>query len=335
MTRETPVVLITPSARETLAAEVERGQSGVSGGLIGGLLFGHPLDEDHRLVVSAIRLSSDVGFGRRDFSLDQTRTSRQLDQARELDPQADYCGVWYLHRTPNRELTSEEWDQTQILLEDPDFRFDDLVCLVLCFYGAELKFHAASFNRTHSARGQAPAPTQMRLSVHRSIEMQDAAPATTGPRPAWYKAPEVVARLNKEREQLDALYKVEVALAPNEQMIFRLTPREKYEKLVFFLACGSGFPKEAPRAFLPAGDKPYPVASPGLGNWSQDQPLTKVAEELLGWMAFSVDEYLEAGREALEQGDYQRAEDLLTVVLVIEPRTPGAPRLLARAQART
>jgi hypothetical protein len=222
-----------------------------------------------------------------------------------------------------------------MLLEDPDFRFDDLVCLVLCFYGAELKFYAASFNRIHSARGQAPVPTQMRLSVDRSGETENAAPATISPREAWYKAPDVVARLNEERELLTALYEVEAALAPNEQMIFRLKPREKYEKLVFYLVCGPGFPKEAPRAFLPAGDKPYPVASPGLGNWSQEQRLTEVADELLGWMAFSVDDYLEAGRQALKQGDYQRAEDLLTVVLVIEPRTPGAPRLLAKAQART
>ena len=52
-------------------------------------------------------------------------------------------------------------------------------------------------------------------------------------------------------------------------------------------------------------------------------------------MAFSLDTYMRDGEAALNQGEYQRAADLLTVVLAIEPRTPRAARLLAQAQAPT
>lgn len=332
MTPEIPIVLITPEARAALEAEVDR--SGRSGGLTGGLLFGYPLDESHRLVVSSTRLSAEVGFGRRDFSLDQTRTSRQLDHARRLDPQATYCGLWYIHRTPNRELIDEEWVQVQTLLEDPDFRFDDLVCLVLCFYYAKLDIYASSFNRHHSARGQSPAPTELRLTS----AMPVAAATPTRPSPPapptdWYKAPDAAARLSQERERLAQKYQIEPQLAPGGQMLFRLTPKGQYHQLGLYLVCGPGFPDQAPHAFLLVGGKRRPLSSPGLSNWSARKWLLEVADGLVEWLAFSLEQYLAEGEEALQRGAYQEAADLFTLVLALDPRTPRAARLLAKAQA--
>ena len=333
MSQEPPIILITPEARASLGAEVDRGR--VTGELTGGLLFGYPTDEQHRLVVSSTRLSADVGFGQRDFSLDQTRTSRQLEQAQSLEPQATYCGVWYLHRTPDRELIDAEWVQTQTTLEDPDFRFDDIVCLVLCFYYAELKIYASSFNRHHSARGQTPAPTELRLTTEPSpTQATPTHPSSPPPPPSdWYKSPQVASRLNQEHERLAEKYQVEPALAADGQVFFQLSPKRKYAQLTFYLVCEAGFPQKAPRAYLRAGDKPYPLSSPGLSNWSVGQWLVEVADELVKWMVFSLDQYLAAGEAALNRGDYHEAADLLAAVLAIEPRTPRAARLLARAQA--
>jgi len=333
MSTDTPTVLITPDAKTTLEAEVKR--SSITGKLTGGLLFGYPLDERHRLVVSAVRLSDDVGFGQRDFALDQTRTSQQLKHARSLTPEATYCGVWYIHRTPNQELTAEEWTQTQALLEDPDFRFKDLVCLVLCFYQAELKIYASSFDRYHSARGQSPMPTQLQLTMDSLLTQANAAhPPTPRPDPTkWYDSPDVAAHLRLEHERLAQKYHVEPALMPDRQMIFQLTPKGQYEKLTFYLACGPGFPDKAPWAFLLAGDKRHPLSSPGLVNWSAKQWLVEMADELVKWLAWSLDQYVAAAEEALGRGDHQEAADLLSVVLSIDPRTPRAARLLARAQA--
>jgi len=333
MSTDTPIVLITPDAKAALEAEVKR--SGSTGELTGGLLFGYPLDERHRLVVSSVRLSEDLGFGQRDFALDQTRTSRQLNQARSLAPEADYCGVWYIHRTPHQELSAKEWAQTQALLEDPDFRFKDLVCLVLCFYQAKLKIYASSFNRYHSARGQSPMPTQLQLTTDPLLTQADAArPPAPPPAPTnWYDSPDVAARLRLEHERLAQTYHVEPALMPDGQMIFRLTPKGKYEKLVFYLACGPGFPDKPPSAFLLAGDRRHPLSSPGLVNWSEKQGLIEMADELVSWLAWSLDQFVAAAEEALNRGDHQEAADLLTVVLATDPRTPRAARLLARAQA--
>jgi hypothetical protein len=293
------------------------------------------LDQRHRLVVSSTRLSAEVGFGQRDFAIDQSRTTRQLEYAQSRDPQATYCGVWYLHRTPNRELTDAEWVQAQTLLEDPDFRFEDLVCLVLCFYYAELKIYAFSFNRYHSARGQSPVPTQLLLTTDRSAtQSTDTPSAPESPVSRdWFKNPTVAARLDQEQKRLAKKYRVEPALAPDGQMFFRLTPKRKYEKLAFYLACGPGFPEDPPNAFLRAGDKPHPLSSPGLSNWSVERWLVEVADELVNWLVFSLDQYMATAEEALSSGDYAKAADLLTVVLAIEPRTPRAARLLAQAQA--
>jgi hypothetical protein len=312
---------------------VKRG--GSIGELTGGLLFGYPSDERHRLVVSSVRLREEVGFGQRDFALNQTRTSRRLKHARSLAPEATYCGVWYIHRTPNQDLTNKEWIQAQNLLEDPDFRFKDLVCLVLCFYQAELKIHASSFNRYHSARGQPPAPTQLQLATDSLPTQANATrPPTPSPAPTnWLDSPDVAARLRLEHERLAQTYRVEPAMMPDGQMIFRLTPKDQHEKLVFYLACGLDFPKKGPWAFLLAGGKRHPLSSPSLVNWSEKQQLVEMANELVSWLAWSLDQYVAAAEEALNRGDHQEAADLLTVVLSIDPRTPRAARLLARAQA--
>jgi hypothetical protein len=333
MSTDTPIVLITPDAKAALEAQVHR--SSITGGLTGGLLFGYPSDERHRLVVSSVRLSAEIGFGQRDFALNQTRTSGQWKHARSLAPEATYCGVWYIHRTPHQELTAEEWTQTQNLLEDPDFRFKDLVCLVLCFYQAELDFYASSFNRYHSVCGQSPTPTELQLTTDSLPTQTDlTTPPAPPPSPTdWYESPDVAARLRLEHERLAQKYHIEPALMPNGQMIFRLTPKGQHEKLVFHLACGPGFPDKAPRAFLLAGDKRHPLSSPGLVNWSEKQWLVEMADALVSWLAWSLDQYVIAAEEALSRGDYREATDLLTVVLAIDPHTPRAARLLARAQA--
>jgi hypothetical protein len=333
MSTDTLIVLITPDAKAALEAQVHR--SSITGGLTGGLLFGYPLDERHRLVVSSVRLSAEIGFGQRDFALNQTRTSGQLKQARSLAPEATYCGVWYIHRTPHQELTAEEWKQTQNLLEDPDFRFKDLVCLVLCFYRAELKIYASSFNQYQSVCGQSPTPTQLQLTTDSLPTQTDVTtPPVPPPSPTkWYESPEVAARLRLEHERLAQKYHIEPMLMPNGQMIFRLMPKGKHEKLVFYLACGPGFPDKGPWPFLLAGDRRHPLLSPGLVNWSEKQWLVEMADALVSWLAWSLDQYVIAAEEALSRGDYREATDLLTVVLAIDPHTPRAARLLARAQA--
>ena len=337
MSTEPPIVLITPETKAALEAEAER--PGIGGNLAGGLLFGHPLDERRRLVISSVRLRPEVGFGEKSFCLDQSRTSQQLGQARQLAPEANYCGVWYLHHTPNQELTGEEWVQAQSVLEDPDFCFQDMVCLVLCLYSGELKTYVSSFNRYHSARGQIPEPTLLQLttdSLPTPAQTGPARPSTPRPGPTdWYKSPAVAARLGQEHERLAQKYHVEPALAPNGHMIFRLMPKSEYGKLVFYLACGPGFPEKAPVAFLLAGGKRHPLFSPGLNDWSAGQWLAEVANGLLEWIAWSLDQYVAAAKEALKRGDHQEAADLLTVVLSIDPRTPRAARLLARAQTNT
>ncbi len=335
MSQDIPLILISPEAHAALAAEVERGGSA---GLTGGLLFGYAPDERHRLVVSSVRLGADVGFGQRDFALDQTRTSRQLEHAQSLDPQATYCGVWYLHRTPERRVSDAEWVQMQTLLEDPDFRCADLVCLVLCFYYAELTFYAYSFTRHHSARGQAPAPAQLKLTTEwmEPPARPAAAQAAVAPvKTDWYTVPQVAVRLNDERQKLAQKYRVEPALAPDGQLYLRLSPQHKYDKMAFYLALGPGFPDKAPHVFLLIGGRPQRITCPALVNWSADRPLVKLADELVEWLAFSAEEYLKAGENALNRGGYQEAIDLLKLVLSIDPRTPGAARLLAKAQAST
>ena len=76
MDTDVPIVVITPEARDTLEAEAER--SGISGDVVGGLLFGYPLDGQHRLVVDLVRPRPEVGFGQKGFSLNQSRTSQKL-----------------------------------------------------------------------------------------------------------------------------------------------------------------------------------------------------------------------------------------------------------------
>jgi hypothetical protein len=330
--QEVPTVLISPETRAALAAESER--TGVTGEmiLVGGLLFGYPVDAMQRLVVSYVRLSADVGFGRKDFSIDQTRTSRMLDEACKQDPKADYCGVWYIHRTPNRDIFDEEWEQALATLEDPDLPFDDLVCMVLCFYGGKLQIHASSFNRYHASRGQPPAPAELRLTTD-WLETTPQSAAPTKPTEDWYKTSAVAARLNQEHQRLAEKYAIESALAPDGQMFFRLSNKRKYQKLSFYLAVGDGFPERAPHVFLLVGGKPHRVSIPSLGSWSETSSLVDTADELVEWLAFSKDEYLTEAEAALGRGSYAQAADLVKLVLAIDPRMPGAPRLLAKATA--
>jgi hypothetical protein len=331
MSADTPIVLITPDAKAALETEVER--TGVSTDLVGGLLFGYPLDAHRRLVVDSVRPRPEVGFGRKGFSIDQSRTSQRLAEIRQLAPKADYCGVWYLHRTPEPELTDDEWVQAQSVLEDPDFRLQDLVCLVICFYFGELTLHAMSFNRYQSARGQLPEPTELQVLTD-SDARAEAAPATRPSPTEWFKSPEVAERLGQERKQLAQAYHVEPTVAPDGQVIFCLRPKSEWGKLTFYLACGPGFPAEAPAAFLVAGGKQYPLVSTVLGDWTAGQQLVNVADDLIKWLSWSLEQYVTTAEEALNQGDHQEAADLLTAVLSIDPRTPRAARLLARAQAR-
>jgi hypothetical protein len=329
----TPIVLVTPEAKADLAAEVDR--AGYLGDLTGGLLFGYPYDEGRRIIVSSVRLTSAVGFGRQDFSLDQTRTSRQLDHARSLAPQANYCGVWYLHRTPNRELGDEEWVQMQVMLEDPDFPFDDLVCLVLCFYSGKLQMHASSFNHYQSNRSQAPAPTELRLTTEEVLAPIPVPEPTAAPRrDNWYTSQQIAGRLSQEHERLAAKYKTETARTSDGQIYFRLVPKNGYDKLAFCLAVGPGFPEKAPHVFLLLSGKPRRVSIPSLGGWSPSSQLVTVADELVEWLVFSVNEYMTAAVNAINHGRFAEAADLATLVLTINPQTPGAPRLLAKAQAR-
>jgi hypothetical protein len=335
-----PIVLITPEAQKALEAEAER--SGVSGDVVGGILLGYPVDERRRLVVSSIRPRPEVGFGRKDFCLDQSRTSQQLADAKKSYPKAHYCGVWYVHRTPTGELTDEEWVVTQGILEDPDFRFKDLVCLVVCLYGGKLNTYALSFNRYHSARGQLPVPTVLKLDSEAGAALEPAAdtaaapssPRTPAPPPEdWYKTPEAVARLEDERARLLHGYRVESAVGSGGKVVFRLMPHGEHQDMVFYLACEAGFPDNPPLAFLVVRGDRYPLLSPALSEWSADKRLADVADDLVKWQVALLDQQVQAAHMALEAGDARKASDLLAMVLLIEPRKAGVARLLARAES--
>jgi hypothetical protein len=337
MSTEPLVVFITPEVRAALEAEVER--AGVGGGLTGGLLFGHPLDERRRLVIGWARMRPEVRFGEKDFNLDQSRTSQQLDEARNLSPEAHYCGVWYIHRTPNKELTDQEWVQTQSVLEDPDYHFDDLVCLVICLYFGELTLYASTFDKYQSARGQLPTPASLLEATDSESLPTDQTgrarrPAAQRVRTDWYKSPDVSERLNEEHRRLAQRYDIEAELTPEEQMVFCLRPKNGYGRLTFYLACGPGFPQNGPTAFLLTGEKQHPLFSPAMHNWSAAEHwLVDIADGMVEWLTWSLDEYMTSAERALDQGEYAEAADWLTIVLSIDPRRPGAARLLARAQA--
>lgn len=330
---DTPIILITPEGRATIEAEAER--AGAGGDVTGGLLFGYPLDERRRLVVSSVRPRPEVNFGKKDFCLDQSRTSQQLKQARELAPEAHYCGVWYVHRTPNQELLDEEWVQAQGVLEDPDYRFKDLVCLVICLYFGKLTTYASSFTIQQSVRGQMPSPTQLQLTS------DSQASAALSPRPVappppptdWYKSPAAAKRLTVEREQLEKKYRVEPAVTREGKVIFRLMPKNEHQDMVFYMACEPGFPDKPPLAFLSIRGDRYPLLSPSLSEWSAEQRLVRIADDLVEWQAHLLDQKIAAAEEALKRGTYQEASDLLVMVLLVEPRKPRAARLLAQAQA--
>ncbi|HDQ70528.1 MAG TPA: hypothetical protein ENN19_00340 [Chloroflexi bacterium] len=331
---EIPTVLITPEAKAALEIEIER--AGVGGELTGGLLFGYPPDDQHRLIVDSVRPRPEVGFGGRGFSLEQSRTSQQLAQAREVTPAAHYSGVWYLHRTPNKELSDDEWIQTQAVLEDPDYRFDDLVALVICLYFGELSMHAFYFDKYHSARSQMPEAATLKLTTEAAGQLgQIGAGQSAGSSSPtdWYKAPELTERLKQEYARLSQRYGVEATLQADGQMIFRLEPKGDYGKLVLYLACASGFPDRAPEAFVMAGEKSYPLYSPTLSEWTANMWMADVVASLIEWLNWSLEQFVATAKDAIEAGKYQEAADLLTVVLSIDPRMPKAARLLGQAQA--
>jgi hypothetical protein len=331
MSQTRHAVLISPEAR---AALIQQGhQAGGSRGINGGLLFGYPLDEQQHLVVSSVRLKPEVGFGQREFALEQTRTSVQLADARRLDPKAGYVGAWFLRRTPNWELSDQEWLQTQTLLEDPDFAFAELVCIVLCFYSGDVNLYAARFDRLQSARGHAPTLTELRLTTERLPSRAKPGPSPSSATKSWYKATDAVARLSQERQRLAQRYSIEPALSPDGEMFFRLSPKLKYQKMSFYVAVGPGFPDKVPHVFLLIAGRPQRISSPLLGSWSSSRWLVELADELIEWLAFSLGTYMRAAQEAFQKNRHNEAADLLRLVLAIEPRTPGAARLLARAEA--
>jgi hypothetical protein len=333
-----PIVLITPESKASLETEAERASG--SGDIVGGLLLGYPLDERRRLVVASVKPRPEVRFGGREFCLDQSRTSQQLRAARKLvSQQVDYCGVWYVHRTPTGELTDEEWVQAQRVLEDPDYRFKDLVCLVLCLYGGDLKTYALFLDRYRAARGQLPVPTVLKLTTEEYSKEPQPASARKAPAPPpadprnWYKHPEVAKRLEVEHKWLVQRYRVESSAAPDGKVVFRLMPKKEHQDVVFYLACGPGFPEKAPVAFLIVRGDRYPLLSPALNEWTADNWLYEVADDLVKWQVKLLDQQVAAATEAIEQGNYKDASDRLAMVLLINPRMPGAARLLAKAES--
>jgi hypothetical protein len=128
-------------------------------------------------------------------------------------------------------------------------------------------------------------------------------------------------------------YHVEADVEPDGQMVFQLRPRTGYGKLAFYLACRSGFPDESPSAFLLIGGNRQPLFSPALNDWSSEHSLAEVADDMVEWLTWSLEEYVKTAGKALQRGDYQEAADWLLIVLSINPRMPRAARLLARAQA--
>jgi hypothetical protein len=332
-----PIVLITPQAKAALETEAER--SGASGSIIGGLLFGYPLDERRRLVVASVKPRPEAHFGEQDFCIDQSRTSEQLKAARKLAPEeVSYCGVWFVHRTPTGELFDEEWVQAQRILEDPDYKFKDLVCLVLCLYGGDLKSFALIFDRYHAARGQLPVPTVLKLTTEEYSKEPEPEADRSVPTPPvnpknWYKAPEIAHRLEAEHKWLVQKYRIESSVALDGKVLFRLMPRNDHKDMVFYLACGPGFPDEAPVAFLVVRGDRYPLLSPTLNEWTSSNWLYQVADSLVEWQIKLLDQQMAVAKQALQQGNYQESSDRLAMVLLINPRMPGAARLLAQAEA--
>jgi hypothetical protein len=284
-------------------------------------------------VLDSVKPRPEANFGQKDFCLDQSRTSEQLAAAKKLDPKAHYCGIWYVHRTPTGELTDEEWVQAQGVLEDPDYRFDDLVCLVICLYSGQLNIYALSFNQFHSARGQLPAPTVLRSTTESSSTQSRSTSAPPAPSVAWFKASDIAGRLNAEHKWLTQKYRVESAMT-NGKVVFRLMPLEEHQDMVFYISCEAGFPDTPPTAFLSIRGDRYPLVSPCLNEWSAHQSsLVKVADSLVKWQVSMLGQQMATAKEAMERGDYKQASDLLVMVLLINPRMPRAARLLAQVES--
>jgi hypothetical protein len=70
-----------------------------------------------------------------------------------------------------------------------------------------------------------------------------------------------------------------------------------------------------------------------LSEWSADKTLVGVADDLVEWQVRLLDQQVAAAKEALDRGDCKKASDLLAMALLINPRKPGAARLLAQAES--
>jgi len=136
-----------------------------------------------------------------------------------------------------------------------------------------------------------------------------------------------------EHKWLVQRYSVESSVTPDGKVVFRLMPKNEYQDMVFYLACGPGFPVKAPVAFLVVRGDRYPLLSPALNEWTADKWLYEVADDLVVWQVKLLDQQVAAAQEAIGQGNCKEASDRLAMVLLINPRMPGAARLLAQAEA--
>ncbi|MFL7794903.1 MAG: hypothetical protein AB8I69_22360, partial [Anaerolineae bacterium] len=167
-------------------------------------------------------------------------------------------------------------------------------------------------------------------------QIQPAQAYSTSPPPDpknWYKDAETAKRFEMEHKWLTQKYRVESSVTPDGKVIFRLMPQDEYRDMVFYLACGPGFPKEAPVAFLVVRGDRYPLLSPALNEWTEDNWLYEMANDLVKWQIKLLDQQVAAAEAAINRGDCKAASDRLAMVLLINPRMPGVARLLARAES--
>lgn len=276
------VVSISPETESGLELEARRS---AGDGIAGGLLFGYPVCECYRRVVGYARLRPEV-LTSDGFSLDRSHTAQHLESARQSDPQAQYCGIWTIHHTPEQELTEEEWVRARSVLEDPGYRFDDLVCLVVCSYAGELQYHTWVLTREHSATGRPPEPAsllQVSAWTGRSFP-SPATPASTAPA-EWYKSPDMARRLYMESLQLAQRYRVKMtADASAQEVVFHLTPGNEQGGQSLCVACGPDFPRTGPVVFVTDEDEERGrrlLYVPGSGDWLASYRLVDVTEHWL------------------------------------------------------
>jgi hypothetical protein len=276
------IVCISPETGSGLALEARR-SAGDS--VAGGLLFGYPVCECYRQVVGYTQLRPEVLMGK-GFSLDQSQPSRQLVLACQSDPQAQYCGAWTIHHTPEQEPTEREWVQARSVLEDPGYHFDDLVCLVLCSYAGELQYHAWILTREHAATGRPPEPANLLQASPQPGRAFPSSATPASPAPAeWYKSPDMARRLYLESLQLAQRYRVKMtADAGAQEVVFHLTPGNGGGGQSLCVACGPDFPRTGPVVFVTDEDEEKGrrlLYVPGSGDWLASYRLLDVTEHWL------------------------------------------------------